>query len=51
LFWQGTALDEERNTSGEGDRPIGQASASVQVYVVSALEDLEIAHEVRSLLA
>jgi acetate kinase len=51
LFWQGIALDEERTTSGEGDGPIGQASASVQVYVVSAWENLQIAHEVCSLLA
>lgn len=50
LGFLGVALDEDRNTSGVGDRSIGDASASVQAYVVKARDDLQIAHEVRTLL-
>ncbi len=33
-----------------GDREIGRPGAAVRVLVISAREDLEIAHEVRSVL-
>jgi acetate kinase len=50
LGFLGLAIEDDRNTSGEGDRPIGSPRAGVQTFVVKAREDLQIAHEVRSLL-
>jgi acetate kinase len=50
LGFLGLAIEDDRNTSGEGDRPIGSPRAGVQTFVVKAREDLQIAHEVRGLL-
>jgi acetate kinase len=50
LGFLGLAIEDDRNTSGEGDRPIGSPRANVQTFVVKAREDLQIAHEVRNLL-
>jgi acetate kinase len=46
------ALDPARNEdSGSDDREIGAAGAAVRTLVVAAREDVEIAHEVRSVVA
>jgi acetate kinase len=50
LGFLGLVIDDERNASPGGDRPIGDATASVRAFVVKAREDLQIAHEVRTLL-
>lgn len=50
LGFLGVAIDEERNALQDGDRAIGDASGSVQAFVIKAREDLQIAHEVRTLL-
>lgn len=50
LGFLGVAIDAEANASQGGDRPIGEATAPVHVYVVNAREDLQIAHEVRQVL-
>jgi len=44
------ALDEALNP-GSGDREISRLGASVRTLVVGAREDLEIARQVRELLA
>jgi len=50
LGFLGVAIDEERNARQEGDRAIGDDTGSVQAFVLRAREDLQIAHEVRTLL-
>jgi acetate kinase len=50
LGFLGLAVDEERNAAADGDRAIGDVSASVRAFVVRAREDLQIVHEVRALL-
>lgn len=50
LGFLGLAIDEERNACADGDRGIDGASARVRAFVVKAREDLQIAHEVRTLL-
>ena len=52
LEFLGLTVDPVRN-SGErgGDRPIGHDGAAVGVYVIAAREDLQIAREVRAVLA
>jgi acetate kinase len=51
LGFLGLVIDEERNAFPGGDRAIGNAAAPVRAFVVKAREDLQIAHEVRALLA
>jgi acetate kinase len=51
LGFLGVALDPARNEAGSGDRDISADDASVRAYVVRAREDLEIAREVRAVLA
>jgi acetate kinase len=51
LAFLGILLDPARNQSGGGDRDISADDASVRAYVVTAREDLEIAREVRAILA
>jgi acetate kinase len=53
LGFLGVALDAARNEAGEAgeDREIGTAEALVRSLVVHAREDLEIARQVRGLLA
>ena len=51
LGFLGVAIDLERNRAGGGDREIGLAGASVRSLVVVAREDIEIAHQVRAVLA
>ena len=51
LGFLGVALDEALNSSNKGDGSIGAASAAVRVLVIAAREDLEIARQVRELLA
>ena len=51
LRFLGVAVDEDRNRQLAGDGLVGAAGAEVQVAVVEAREDLEIAREVRRLLA
>jgi acetate kinase len=51
LGFLGVRVDAEANAAGGGDRRIGAGGAPVAVLVVAAREDLEIAREVRRLLA
>jgi acetate kinase len=46
----GIGVDPNRNESGAGDREIGTDGAEVRTLVIAAREDLQIAHEVRSVL-
>lgn len=47
----GLAIDASANAAGNSDRDVSDAGARAHVLVVEAREDLEIAREVRSLLA
>ncbi len=51
LGFLGVALDIGRNQAGPDDREIGAEGAAVRAIVLVAREDLQIAHEVRSVLA
>jgi acetate kinase len=51
LAFLGIALADDRNAGARGDEELSPAHASVRTLVVSAREDLEIAHQVRSALA
>lgn len=52
LAFLGVALDPGRNGGvATGDREIGAEGAPVRVLVIAAREDLQIAHEVRAVLA
>jgi acetate kinase len=50
LGFLGVAVDQGRN-QGSGDREISRAGAAVRTFVVAAREDLEIARQVKELLA
>jgi len=50
LGFLGVAIDEELN-EGSGDREVTRAGSAVRTLVVAAREDLEIARQVRQLLA
>jgi acetate kinase len=49
LAFLGVAVDPERN-DGAGDREIGRSDAPVRAFVIAAREDIEIAHQVRTVL-
>jgi acetate kinase len=51
LGFLGVALDPGRNEAGPDDREIGAEGAAVRALVLVAREDLQIAHEVRSVLS
>jgi len=51
LGFLGVALEPARNAGGPGDREIGRDGATVRTFVLVAREDLQIAHEVRVVLA
>ncbi len=51
LGFLGIALDAARNAEAEPDAEIGAAGSTVRVLVIRSREDLEIAHEVRAVLA
>ena len=51
LGFLGVSLAEAENGSAEPDADIGAAGARVRAFVVQAREDLEIARQVRSVLA
>jgi acetate kinase len=51
LGYHGVELDREANESGSGDRVISTAGAATATVVVAAREELEIAAEVRRVLA
>jgi len=51
LGFLGVALDPGRNEAGPADREIGADGAGVRTLVLEAREDLEIAHDVRGVLA
>jgi acetate kinase len=51
LGFLGIVLDPALNEAGSEDRAISAEDASVRAYVVRAREDLEIAREVRAVLA
>jgi acetate kinase len=50
LAFLGVQLDAELNATVHPDAEIGAAGAPVRVLVITAREDLEIAHEVRAVL-
>jgi acetate kinase len=51
LGFLGIAADPAANASGGGDREIGALAAAVRALVVTAREDIEIARQVRAVLA
>jgi acetate kinase len=51
LGYLGVALDAARNDAVEGDCDVATDGASVRMLVVAAREELEIARQVRSLVA
>ncbi len=51
LEFLGVRLDPLRNETGPDDREIGADGAPVRILVLTAREDLEIAHEVRGVLS
>jgi acetate kinase len=51
LGFLGVVLEEERNRRTSADGEIGAADAAVRTLVLAAREDLEIARQVRALLA
>jgi len=51
LAFLGIALDEDANELARTDGELSSAEADVRTFVVAAREDLQIAHEVRSVLA
>jgi acetate kinase len=51
LGFLGVALEPARNDGGPDDREIGRDGATVRAFVIVAREDLQIAHEVRVVLA
>ncbi len=51
LGFLGIVVDAERNETGPDEREIGAPGATVRAFVIVAREDLEIAHEVREVLA
>lgn len=51
LGFLGVAIDPDTNRTGKGDRDISARGSAVATLVVAAREDLQIAHEVRSVLA
>lgn len=51
LGFLGVNLDETRNQQASGDAEIGAGGAGVRALVLSSREDLEIARQVRSVLA
>jgi acetate kinase len=50
LGFLGVGLDPARNGGGAEDREIGADGAAVRALVIAAREDLQIAHEVRTVL-
>ena len=50
LGFLGIGIDPDRNAAGGEDREIGSPDALVRAFVVTAREDLQIAHEVRAVL-
>ncbi len=51
LGFLGIELDAARNDAGPDERDIGAQGARVRAFVIVAREDLQIAHEVRGVLA
>jgi acetate kinase len=51
LRFLGAELDAERNRTIEGDAEIGAPDAAVRILVIESREDLEIARQVREVLA
>jgi acetate kinase len=51
LGFLGVALDERRNLAARGDADVGDTGAPVRAFVIAAREDLEIARQVREVVA
>jgi acetate kinase len=51
LGFLGMAVDAEANERGSGDRDVSVVGSTVRTLVIEAREDLQIAHEVRRVLA
>jgi acetate kinase len=47
----GVAIDEQGNTAGHGDRVISSPAANVEVLVIGAREDIELATQTQSRLS
>ncbi len=47
----GVAIDEQKNTAGHGDRVVSSPAAKVEVLVIGAREDIELATQTRSCLS
>lgn len=51
LEFLGVAVDDKANEQANGDTDVSSVGATVRTVVVAAREDLQVAHEVRALLA
>ncbi len=51
LAFLGVAVDQARNRAAGADREIAPPGAAVRTFVIAAREDVQIAHEVRDVLA
>jgi len=51
LAFLGVEVDQARNRAGGDDREIGLPGAAVRTFVIASREDVQIAHEVRDVLA
>ena len=51
LTFLGVEVDQARNRAGGDDREIGSHGAAVRTFVIASREDVQIAHEVRDVLA
>lgn len=47
----GVAIDEQKDAAGHGDRVVSSAAANVEVLVIGAREDIELATQTRSCLS
>jgi acetate kinase len=51
LAFLGASIDPDRNASGAGDRFVSTSGGAADVLVVESREDLEIARQVRAVVA
>lgn len=51
LAFLGVSLDQSRNANVAGDRDVSAGDSVIRTLVIESREDLQIAHEVRALLA
>jgi acetate kinase len=51
LGFLGAAIDEDRNSAAHGDTDISAPGSAVRTVVITAREDIEIAHQTRAVLS